>query len=161
MLDLFRFCLHSGLGRPDMALLVMRATVGSFFAISGLHKLFVPEYHKSIADTMVALHIPFPRFNAWWVPGVEFFGGAALMLGLLTVPAALGLFVICIVACTTDGPRRVREMEAGTRGLHDASEVLDDILYLPEVLYGVILLTFVLAGGGRYSLDHMLLSYLT
>lgn len=147
--------LHHGLGGLDVGLLIARATVGSFFAISGAHKLIMPEYHKSIADLLVSLHIPFPRFNAWWVPTVEFLGGCGVLVGLLTPLAALGLMVICTVACLTDGPRRVRDMEEGSDGLHDPTEVADDVLYLPEAMYLVVLLLLIMAGPGVYSLDHI------
>lgn len=147
--------LHHGVGAVDVALMADRALVGTFFAISGAHKLFVPEYHKSVADLMRSLHIPFPRFNEWWVPLVEFSAGLGLLVGLLTPLAAAGLLTICIVACCTDGPRRVRDMEEGSDGMQDPSEVVDDVLYLPEAMYAVLLAILVLAGPGRYSLDNL------
>jgi uncharacterized membrane protein YphA (DoxX/SURF4 family) len=146
---------HSGIGGPEIALTINRMSVGLFFAIAGYHKLFYPDYHLSLVGELKTLHIPLVRFNQWWVPSVEFSAGCALIVGLLSPLAAMGLVVICAVACCCDGPRRIRDME-GT-GRIPKIEYLDDILYLPEALYVIMLLVVICGGPGPYSLDHVLM----
>lgn len=101
---------------------------------------------------LVADRVPRPGFNQWFVPGVEFSGGLALLFGVLAPLAALGLLVICLVAAHTSGKRRIiANMPI------DRADYVDDVLYLPEVLYLVMLLVVVLAGPGPLRLDSVLL----
>jgi uncharacterized membrane protein YphA (DoxX/SURF4 family) len=132
----------------DFALLVERVAVGSFFAISGYHKLFHKERHAAMVKTMEELNIPAVKFNQWWVPFWEFAAGTTLAVGFLTIPSAIILGCICLVATCTAGFR-----QAMAYGPVDAADHLDDILYLPEVLYGIMLITTLCAGPGKFSLD--------
>jgi uncharacterized membrane protein YphA (DoxX/SURF4 family) len=84
----------------------------------------------------------------WLVPGAEFSGGFAVTIGLLSVPAALGLLIISIGATLADGIKRF----ANWRPI-DKAGLLDDILYLPEVLYALLPLFVILAGPGPYGVD--------
>lgn len=147
--------LLAGFGLHDAALAAVRMGVGTFFAITGWYKITNPVWHKGLEETLRSLHIPFVRFNVWWVPCVECFAGLACVVGLLSPLAAAGLLTIMIVAMCTDGPRKVREL-----GPNGKVEVLDDWLYIPETLYAIMLLVVIFAGPGRYSLDHYLLMYL-
>lgn len=141
--------LRNGFLAPDLALTIERVTVGVFFAISGYHKLFNPARHASLVQTLKVDRIPFVRFNEWFVPGVELLAGVALTIGFLSVWSALLLGAICLVATCMDGVGRITER------FHpiDRADWLDDLLYLPEVLYGIMLLTVVLAGPTAYSVD--------
>jgi DoxX len=44
----------------------------------------------------------------WLLPSVEFGGGCALIVGLLSVLAAFGLFVICVGPLSLDAVKRMR-----------------------------------------------------
>jgi putative oxidoreductase len=136
---------------PDAGQLILQSGVGLFFAISGYHKLFNKERHASLVQTLTSDGIPFVRFNQWWVPGVEFVAGTFLALGLFSVVSATMLLVICLVACAVDGWDRVKAYKP-----IDKADWLDDILYLPEVMYALILLHVILAGPGRWSIDNLL-----
>lgn len=140
----------NGLGAPNLAITLLRVTLGVFFMISGYHKLFNRQRHKTITDTMVADKVPFPKFDSWFVPIIEFSAGAALVVGFLTTLAAFGLFCVCFGACIWDGLKRI----PGWQPL-DMADYLDDVLYLPEFLYGVILLALILVGAGPFSLDNI------
>lgn len=137
---------------PDAAIALNRVVTGVFFAISGGHKLFNPGRHASLVETLKRDGIPLLRFNQWFVPGVEFVFGLTLTVGLFSVVSALMLGAICLVATCTDGAKRIRDWHP-----IDRMDWLDTLLYLPEVLYGVMLLTIILTGPEKYSLDHLLL----
>ena len=64
-----------------------------------------------------------------------------MAMGLRSVPAAFGLLIISIGATLTDGIKRIADWRS-----IDKSNWLDDILYLPEVLYPLLLLSVILAG---------------
>jgi uncharacterized membrane protein YphA (DoxX/SURF4 family) len=66
MMDL----LFVGIGWTDLAITLNRVAVGAFFMLSGYHKLFNAERHRSIVDELKG--VPAVGFNQWWVPLVEF-----------------------------------------------------------------------------------------
>jgi uncharacterized membrane protein YphA (DoxX/SURF4 family) len=148
MMDL----LFVGVGWTDLAMTLNRIAVGFFFMVSGYHKLFNAERHRSIVDELKALSVPAIGFNQWWVPLVEFSAGGAVLIGLLTPLAALGLLVITIVAIATSGRQRIKLYKA-----IDTADRIDDWLYLPETLYAVMLIVVISAGAGPYSLDAVIL----
>lgn len=145
---------------PDMLLAetMIRATVrvatGAFFVISGYHKLFNATRHATFLKTLEACGVPFLPVMQWFVPSVEFLGGLGVTLGFLTPLSALGLIVICLVATCTDGMKRIHAWQP-----LDRADRVDDVLYLPEVLY-IVLLSLCLVGGGPISLDSLLLHFL-
>jgi putative oxidoreductase len=132
-----------------------RLAIGTFFMLSGYHKLFNAERHRTIADQLKALGVPAVGFNQWWVPLVEFAGGAAVLVGFLAPLAALGLLVIIIVAIATTGRQRITLSKP-----IDQADRIDDWLYLPETLYAFMLVTVIWAGPGPYSLGASLLTLL-
>ena len=77
MMDL----LFLGVGCTDLAITLNRIAVGAFFMLSGYHKLFNAERHRSIVDELKALGVPAVGFNQWWVPLVEPPPAAASLLG--------------------------------------------------------------------------------
>ena len=144
--------LFHGVGFTDIALTLNRIVVGMFFMFSGFHKLFNPERHRALADQLKELGIHAVGFNQWWVPTVEFSAGLAVVIGLLAPLAALGLLVITVVAIATTGPQRIKVYKP-----IDEADRIDDWLYLPEILYAVMVITVVSAGAGPYSLDALIL----
>ena len=108
MMDL----LFVGVGWTDLAITLNRIAVGAFFMLSGYHKLFNAERHRSIVDELKALGVPAVGFNQWWVPLVEFTAGGAVLIGLLAPLAALGLLVIILVAMATSGRQRIETLQA-------------------------------------------------
>ena len=144
--------LFRGIGSTDLALTVIRVAVGMFFMFSGYHKLFNPQRHHALVEELTALHVGAIRINQWWVPFVEFAGGAAVFIGFLTPLAALGLLVIVLVASVTSGRTRVSDYQP-----IDRADRIGDWLYLPEILYAFMLIMFVSAGAGPYSIDAAIL----
>jgi putative oxidoreductase len=144
--------LFKGLGWTDIALTLNRVAVGMFFMFSGYHKLFNAQRHRAMVEELTALHVGALRINQWWVPSVEFAGGSAVFIGLLTPLASLGLLVIVLVASLTSGRLRIKSYQP-----IDRADRIDDWLYLPEILYAFILIIFISAGAGPYSVDAAIL----
>jgi uncharacterized membrane protein YphA (DoxX/SURF4 family) len=151
MIDL----LFTGVGWTDVAITLNRIAIGTFFMVSGYHKLFNADRHRSVVDELKSLGVHAVGFNQWWVPLVEFSAGGAVLIGLLAPLAALGLLVIVIVAIATSGHRRLKAI----RPIDEADRV-DDFLYLPETLYAFMLIMIISAGAGPYSFDALILSLL-
>jgi putative oxidoreductase len=125
-----------------------RILIGIFFCISGGTKLFVPAQFGVLQQTLVESHIPFPHANALFVAAVEFACGAGLALGLLTPLCAAMLAGDMLVAIATN---RIHTIHASS-----FLAWLDDFLYLPEVLYMLILVWLIFSGPGRYSIDGLI-----
>jgi putative oxidoreductase len=134
-----------------MPVTAVRILTGIFFCISGGTKLLVPAQFSLMEHTLAETHIPFPHANALFVSLVEFTSGAGLVVGLLTPLCALALVVDMIVALATN---RIHSIQAS-----GVLAWLDDFLYLPEVLYLMILVWLIFSGPGRYSLDGLILRW--
>ena len=131
-----------------MPVTAARVLIGIFFCISGGTKLFVPAQFGVLEQTMVQSHIPFPHASALFVAMVEFACGAGLALGLLTPLCAAVLMGDMIVAIATN---RIHSIQA-----RSVLAWIDDFLYLPEVLYVLILVWLIFSGPGRYSVDGLM-----
>jgi putative oxidoreductase len=140
------------LGSSDVeqyAILLVRVSIGLFFAISGANKSFVAGGTKPVYDTLVQAKVPFPQQMAYFVSGVEFVGGSFLTVGFLSSPACLTLLIDMVVATLTSA------ISTLPKGLSLLSW-LDDFLYLPEVLYVLFFAWLICSGPGRFSVDYWL-----
>ena len=137
-----------GAQAPDAALTLNRVVLGVFFAISGYHKLFNPSRHATLTQTLQDDGVRAVPIMQWLLPGIEFSGGWALIIGLLSALAAFGLFLICAGAVVLDAIKRVPAWQPVDRG-----DWIGDVLYLPEALYCVGLAVVMLGGPGPWSLD--------
>ena len=132
-----------------LGILVARIAVGLLFFLSGRSKLFVPEHRERMRQTLIEAHVPFPELNAVFVSMVEFGSGLLLIIGAVTPVACVMLGGVMIVAIATTAIRNIKASSRLGR--------LSEFLYLPEVLYLVILLWLFLSGPGWLSLDHLIL----
>ena len=146
---LVQFALLGSSGLEQYAILLVRVSIGLFFAISGAGKLFVAGGTKPVYDTLVAAHAPFPRQTAYFVASVEFLGGCLVTLGFLSSPASAALMIDMIVATLTSA------ISTLPKGLSPLS-LLDDFLYLPEVLYVLFFVWLICSGPGKFSVDYWL-----
>jgi putative oxidoreductase len=130
--------------------LLARLVVGVLFFLTGYDKLFHREATEKMLLTIRGTGVPFPRVTAVAVSAVEFVGGGLLVLGALTPLASLLLAADMVVAIAT----------VNARHLHGTSAVdwLSKFLYLPQVLYLVILLCLFFSGPGWLSVDQALLA---
>jgi putative oxidoreductase len=147
--------LTQGAQAPEIALTLNRVALGVFFTIGGFHKLFNASRHATLTRTLQDDGVHDLPVMQWLLPSAEFAGGWALILGLLSVLAALGLFVICVGALALDAVKRIRAW-----GPIDRADWLGDFLYLPESLYCIGLIVVMLAGPGPWSLDAIIAAFL-
>lgn len=147
---------QTGFAMPVAALTIARVCVGVFFVLSGYHKLFNASRHASLVNTLRADGIPLIGFHQWFVPCVEFAGGLGVMLGALAPLAAIGLFIVCGVATCVDGLGRIKDYAP-----LDKADWLDDLLYLPETLYLILLAIVIANGAGPISIDALAFRWLS
>jgi putative oxidoreductase len=143
---LMRFILSGNRSLEEFAVLLVRISLGVFFAISGGNKLFVASHYKLMYETIVGAGIPFPHVMTYFVSSVEFVGGCLLIIGLLSSLCCVAFIIDMIVAITTV------QLATLPKALSFIDWV-DDFLYLPEVLYIIIFLWLISSGPGRFSVD--------
>ena len=146
---LIEFALLGSGELEQYAILLVRVSIGVFFAISGANKLFVAGGIKPVYDTLVKAKVPFPQLTSYFVAGVEFVCGSLLAVGFLASPASVALLIDMVVAILTNTLATV------PKGLSRLNW-LDDVLYLPEVLYVLFFMWLICSGPGKFSVDYWL-----
>lgn len=133
-----------------VAIVLARVAVGLLFFLSGRGKLFVPKRRDQMRQTLIEAHVPFPDLNAVFVSTVEFVCGLLLLIGALTPLASAMLGCVMVMAIMTSAIRNIKAP--------CLLGWLAEFLYLPEVLYLVILIWLFFSGPGWLSVDHLFLS---
>ncbi|MBS3117791.1 DoxX family protein [Candidatus Woesearchaeota archaeon] len=85
--------------KKGIALLILRVVVGVIFIAHGYVKLFggIPGFTGLLTN----IGVPFPALAAWALAILEFFGGIAILLGILTKLASTLLAMDMAVALFT------------------------------------------------------------
>jgi putative oxidoreductase len=126
--------------RTDLGLAVLRLTTGAIFAAHGAQKLFVYGF-SGVSGAFGGMHIPAAGITGPLTGLVEFFGGLALVFGLLTRLAGFGLAITMIGAIAF---------------VHLANGFFAPTGFeYPLALLGANV-ALVLAGAGRFSLDALI-----
>lgn len=127
----------------DLVLLVLRIVVGGLFVGHGAQKLFGAFGGHGLAGTagfFEAIGLRPGHLHARVAGGAEFFGGALLMLGLVTPFAAAALIATMVAAVIT---------------VHYAKGVwVTDGGYEYNLVIIAVAFTLAGAGPGSWSLDH-------
>ncbi len=151
---LVQFALLGSNDWEQYAILLVRVSLGLFFAISGANKLFVAGRRQTMYETLVEAKVPLPRLMTYFVSDVEFVGGSLLTVGFLSSLTCVALLVDMLVAILTI---KLSTMPKGLLSLN----WLDHFLYLPEVLYVLFFIWLICSGPGKFSVDYWLASKLT
>ena len=150
---LVQFALLGSSDLEQYAIFLVRLSLGLFFAISGARKLLVADSRQTMSETLVRAKVPFPHLMTYFVSAVEFVGGSFVAVGFLSSPACVVLLIDMIVATLTSAlstlPKRLSPLGW-----------LDDVLYLPEVLYVLFFIWLICSGPGKFSGDYWLASKL-
>ena len=144
---LVEFAVRGSSDLEQYAILLVRVSLGLFFALSGANKLFVAGRTQTMYETLVKAKVPSPHLMTYFVSGVEFVGGCLLTVGFLSSLASLTLLVDMLVAILTTN---LSAMRTGLSLLN----WLDDFLYLPEVLYVLFFIWLICSGPGKFSVDY-------
>jgi putative oxidoreductase len=126
--------------QTDTALAVLRVVLGITFIMHGGQKLFVYGF-DGVTGAFGQMGIPAPGFFGPFVGFVEFFGGIAIALGLLTRLAALGVGSTMVVALLTVHLKQ---------GFFNPGGVEFPLALLASAI------ALVLAGAGAYSVDSVI-----
>lgn len=126
--------------RIDAALVLLRVVIGAVFVAHGAQKLFVFGF-TGVSGFFGSLGVPAPTLMGPFIAILEFVGGIALVLGLLT------RVVAGLIACDMLGAIAIVHFKNG--------------FFLPKGFEFVLVLcvanlVLLLAGGGAYSLDALI-----
>jgi putative oxidoreductase len=118
---------------------LVRVVLAVVFIQSGYGKLTSLD---KVTEFFTSLHIPAPHLNAIVAASTEFFGGIAILLGLLTRLAALPMAFTMVIAILT---AKVKDAEDWT-----------DYFGFSETAYLVMFIWLACAGPGKLSLDYLI-----
>lgn len=121
----------------DLGLLILRVIAGTIFVAHGAQKLFVFGF-DGVGGAFGQMGIPMSGIVGPLVALVEFFGGLALITGLLTRLAGFGLGVVML------GAILIAHLPAGFFAPNGVEFVL--------ALFGAAI-TLAVTGAGTFSLD--------
>jgi putative oxidoreductase len=105
-------------------------------------------------ETLVQAKVPFPHQMVYFVSAIELVCGSLLIVGFLSSPAGVALLIDMAVAAVTSA---VSTLPKGLSPLN----LLDDFLYLPEVLYVLFFIWLICSGPGKFSVDYWLAGWLS
>lgn len=124
----------------NVGLTILRFVTGTIFIAHGGQKLFVYGF-AGVAGAFAQIGVPFPELLGPFVALVEFFGGFALVAGLLTRLASLGLAVNMATAMV---------LVHASAGFFNPGGI-----EFPMSLLGATLL-LAITGAGSWSLDNLI-----
>lgn len=156
------YYLTFGPGMHDVALLLTRVVMGVFFVSYRFRWVWDPSQppgqrfcstfrRNKLIGRMCSCGYGGNPWLAGTVAVVEILAGLGLIVGLLSIPSAFGLFLVMVFAnCCT--PKE----EIPAMNPVDKWDYVSCYLRLVEPLYLTMAVIIVLCGPGRYSLDYLI-----
>ena len=126
--------------RQSLGVTIARIATGIIFMVHGGQKLFVYGF-AGVTGAFTQMGIPMPGITGPLVALLEFFGGLALVIGLLTRLAAFGLAINMLGAILL---------------VHIAAGFFMPNGYEFALLLFAVSLALVIAGPGRFAVDDVI-----
>lgn len=154
----------SGFGATDVASLIARLTLGSFFVLARFRSFYDPSKPEGCrvfnGDRFSSLQRKLCvcgfthklAFWTWVTAVVEVAGGLGLILGLLTTLSAFGLLVLTLRATMCTAWAKISEQNPV-----DSLDCIACYLWRVEGIYIALAALILLLGPGAYSLDSLLI----
>lgn len=146
----------------DIGTLLLRLVLGIFFVLARFRWLYDPSRpdqpwwnkarHLHMIQRLCTCGYNSHPATCAFVALVEISAGCALIIGLLTQLALLGLLSVLLFATWCTASEKVKQQKPV-----DDVDCVSCYLWRVEGVYIVIALVLFLSGPGRYSLDHLLL----
>lgn len=134
------------------AQLPIRLLFGFSFMYYGLPKIFDAQTHGFVRGMLTEIGVPAPDFMTYMVGCVETLGGLALLAGAFVPYASLALLPVMLVGMfTVHLPNGFSFMNI--TGMTNTGPQFGVPGYEVNLLYITALLSLVVLGGGKYSLE--------
>lgn len=130
---------------PRLGIAILRIVLGVTFVAHGSPKLFQGGV-GGLGGMLGQLGVPLPGLTAWTITLLEFFGGIALIVGLVVTPVAVLLAVHMLMGIILVHAQAGWYV-LGAQAQHPPGGVEFNVLLIAG------LLTLVLAGPGAAALD--------
>lgn len=154
--------LLNGLDFSAISLFLLRVILGSFFVLARFRWLYDPSRpeqpwlnharHKHLQEKLYTCGYGWHPLLTGFVACVEIFGGLALIVGVVTEPAVLGLLGVLIFATWCTARQKVLEQNPV-----DPIDCLSCYLWRVEGVYIAIAVAILFSGPGPWSIDAWLL----
>lgn len=153
-----------GPGFHDLGALLLRLVLGSFFFLarfrwvydpSRFPSWFNPDRHKHLSERLCTCGYGTHPLLSGGVALIEITAGLGIVLGLLTIPAALALLGILVFATWCTARQKVMEQSPV-----DPMDCASCYLWRVEGVYILIALAIVSMGPGVYSLDRLIWTWM-
>ena len=130
----------------------LRIIIGIAFMVHGAPKLFSAQGHQGFQGMLAQMGVPAPQLMSWVVGIVEFFGGAALILGVLTwIVAALLIVEMLVALLAVHLPAGFEFVQI--KGMSDQGPIFGMPGYEVNLVYIAGLLALFIGGPGPLSID--------
>ena len=143
--------MNTSFDQLSLALFLLRLILGVVFFAHGVQKVFGWFGGYGLAGTVGYFKntVKVPALAAYLGPFIELLGGIALLFGLFTKFAALGIFIMMLVATLKV------HLPAGFF-LNSGKADKPGVGYEYTLTLAVISLVLTLLGGGHYSIDGLI-----